>query len=136
MYRGRGPRNYKRSDERIREDVCECLTQDDQLDASAIEVMVTDGEVVLTGLIFQRDDKRRAEDLAEEVSGVTDVRNNLRVSSQHSGQQSGQRTGTQSASGQTAGTQGQQGSQGQQTGAPGQQGSQGQQGQSGQPPRH
>jgi osmotically-inducible protein OsmY len=85
--RGRGPRNYQRSDERIREDVCESLTQDDQIDASSIEVTVTDGEVTLTGTIFQRDDKRRAEDLAEEVSGVKDVRNNLRVSSERTGQQ-------------------------------------------------
>jgi osmotically-inducible protein OsmY len=98
--RGRGPRNYQRSDERIREDVCESLTQDDQIDASSIEVTVTDGEVTLTGTIFQRDDKRRAEDLAEAVSGVKDVRNNLRVSSERSGQQQGTQ-GQQSQQGQT-----------------------------------
>lgn len=126
--RGRGPRNYRRSDERIREDVCERLTQDEQIDASSIEVMVTDGEVTLTGMIFERGDKRRAEDLAEDVSGVKDVRNNLRVSTERSGQQSGQqRSGTQSASGQSTATQGQQ-----QT----QQGQQSQQGQTGQNPRH
>ena len=95
--RGRGPRNYQRSDERIREDVCECLTVDDLLDASAIEVTVTDGEVVLSGLVFERDAKRRAEDLSEGVSGVKDVRNNLRVSNEQQSQQS--------TSGQTKGAQ-------------------------------
>jgi osmotically-inducible protein OsmY len=113
MHRGRGPRNYKRSDERIREDVCECLTQDPQLDASSIEVTVSEGEVTLTGTIFERNDKRRAEDLAENVAGVKDVRNNLRVSNEPSGQQ--------------AGTLGQQ---------QGSQGSQSQQSQTGQSSRH
>jgi osmotically-inducible protein OsmY len=123
-HRGRGPRNYKRADERIREDVCECLTVDDLLDASAIEVAVTEGEVVLTGIVSERDDKRRAEDLAESVSGVKDVRNNLRVSNE---QRSGTQQSAQGSQGQQQGTQGQQGTQ---------QGQQSQQGQTGQSPRH
>jgi osmotically-inducible protein OsmY len=92
--RGRGPRNYQRSDERIREDVCECLTQDDQIDASSIEVLVKDGEVTLTGTICERGDKRRAEDLAEGVSGVKDVRNNLRMQTEQGQQQSQQQSQT------------------------------------------
>ena len=35
IHRGRGPRNYKRADERIREDVCDCLTEDAYIDASS-----------------------------------------------------------------------------------------------------
>ena len=45
---------------------------------------------MLTGTVFQREDKRRAEDMAERISGVKDVRNNLRVSSEQSGERSGQ----------------------------------------------
>src|SRR5690606_11858476 len=51
QYRGRGPRGYKRSDDRIREEVCDCLTDDDRLDASNIEVTVKDSEVTLSGYV-------------------------------------------------------------------------------------
>lgn len=78
-HRGVGPKGYKRSDARIHEDVCDCLTEDAWLDASGIEVGVRDGEVSLSGTIPSRQDKRRAEDLADRVSGVRDIRNNLRV---------------------------------------------------------
>ncbi|HEY8538933.1 MAG TPA: BON domain-containing protein [Steroidobacteraceae bacterium] len=78
-YRGRGPRGYKRSDERIREDVCECLTEDDYIDATNIEVQVKDGEVTLSGTVNTREEKRRACDLIEDLPGVKDVHNNLRV---------------------------------------------------------
>jgi osmotically-inducible protein OsmY len=80
-HRGRGPRGYKRSDERIREDVNDRLTDDPLLDASGIEVGVSDGEVTLSGTVQRREDKRRAEDVAERVSGVAHVQNNLRVGS-------------------------------------------------------
>jgi osmotically-inducible protein OsmY len=78
-HRGRGPKGYRRSDERIREDVSDRLTDDGWLDASAIEVAVKDGEVTLSGTVHARDDKRRAELLAESVSGVDNVQNNLRL---------------------------------------------------------
>jgi osmotically-inducible protein OsmY len=76
---GKGPRGYTRSDDRIREDVNDRLTDDWQLDASEIEVVVGNCEVTLNGTVNSRDDKRRAEDLAENVSGVRHVQNNLRV---------------------------------------------------------
>lgn len=79
LHRGRGPRAYTRSDERIREDVNDRLTDDSWLDASEIEVQVAKGEVTLTGTVNSRNDKRRAEDLADDVSGVKHVQNNLRV---------------------------------------------------------
>lgn len=77
-FRGVGPRNYRRPDERILEEACERLTIDDQVDASDISVQVDQGEVVLEGTVDTRQAKRRAEDLAD-VSGVQDVRNHLRV---------------------------------------------------------
>jgi hypothetical protein len=76
---GRGPRGYRRADERIREDVCEFLTEDGHVDASRVEVRVEDGEVTLEGSVDSREQKRRAEDLAEIVLGVVDVHNRLRL---------------------------------------------------------
>lgn len=78
-YRGRGPRNYRRSDERIRDDINDRLTDSDWLDASDVDVTVVAGEVTLTGTVESRHAKRLAEDLAESVSGVINVQNGLRV---------------------------------------------------------
>lgn len=78
-HRGRGPKGYRRSDERIREDVGDRLTDDPWIDASDIEIEVRDGEVTLRGTVDNRTTRRRAEDLAESISGVRYVQNNLRV---------------------------------------------------------
>jgi osmotically-inducible protein OsmY len=78
-YAGRGPKGYKRSDERIREDVSEALTRSHEVDATNIEVAVNDGIVTLTGSVDDRHAKRMAEDVAQDVSGVRDVQNQLRV---------------------------------------------------------
>ena len=80
QYSGRGPRNYLRSDERIRDDVCYRLTEDPDVDASNIEVIVINREVTLSGTAPSRDQRRRAEDTAEQVAGVAHVQNNVRVS--------------------------------------------------------
>ncbi len=76
---GIGPKEYRRSDERIREDVCDALTRDPAVDASQIQVTVNDGRVTLNGTVGSRWMKRRAEDCAEELSGVSDVRNELDI---------------------------------------------------------
>ena len=78
-YIGRGPKGYKRSDDRVREEICDRMTEDPMLDASEIEVEVIDGEVTLSGSVMSRDQKRRAEDVAERISGVRDVTNQLRM---------------------------------------------------------
>jgi hypothetical protein len=80
-FRGRGPRGYERSSDRIYEDVCEWLTEEDELDASDIEVDVDKGIVTLRGTVPDRQQKRRAEDIAERASGVRDVRNHLELES-------------------------------------------------------
>jgi osmotically-inducible protein OsmY len=80
IHRGRGPKGYIRSDNRIREDVCDRLTDDPHIDASEIDVRVTNGEVTLTGTVTDRTAKRHADDLAERIGGVRHVQNNLRVS--------------------------------------------------------
>lgn len=80
-FRGRGPRGYQRSAERIREDACERLTDDDRIDATDVDVAVKDGEVTLTGTVGSREQKHRAEDVIEGVAGVKDIHNVLRVAS-------------------------------------------------------
>lgn len=84
-HRGRGPRNYSRSDERIRDDVSDRLSDDRHIDASDIEVTVNGGEVTLDGTVDSRMAKRHAEDLAESCSGVKHVQNNLRVKDRQAG---------------------------------------------------
>lgn len=76
---GRGPKGYRRSDEQIREDVCELLCDADHVDASEIEVVVCEGEVTLQGSVPERAMKHAAEDCTEFVPGVRDVHNCLRV---------------------------------------------------------
>jgi hypothetical protein len=76
---GKGPKDYVRSDERIREDVCDRLSDDDEVDARDIAVSVTDGDVVLQGTVPDRHEKRRAEMIAFSVRGAVDVHNRLRV---------------------------------------------------------
>ena len=78
-HRGKGPKGYTRSDERIKEDINEKLYHDSFVDASNIEITVTDGEATLSGTVDSRETKRRAEDLAESVTGVKNVQNQLRV---------------------------------------------------------
>lgn len=94
-HRGRGPKGYRRADDRIKEDVNDRLSDDYYLDASEVEVAVENTEVTLTGTVNNRNDKRRAEDLAESVSGVTNVENRLRVK-QSSGYGDYSNTGTTS----------------------------------------
>jgi hypothetical protein len=85
-YVGRGPKGYRRSDDRIREDVSEELTRHPGVDASEIEVRVENGEVTLTGTVESRQAKRMAEDCVEQCSGVKEVHNQLRVNRQGSTQ--------------------------------------------------
>lgn len=79
LHRGKGPKGFVRSDERIREDINCRLTDDAHVDASNIDVSVEGGEVILTGTVPDRFEKRRAEDISEFVSGVKNVENRLRV---------------------------------------------------------
>lgn len=98
-FSGKGPKGYQRSDERIREDVSEALSQHGEIDASEIEVQVRGGEVTLTGTIDNREAKRAAEEAAEQCSGVKDVQNRIRV-------QSGSMTGHSGQGGMTQGPSG------------------------------
>ena len=83
-FAGRGPQGYKRSDERITEDICEAMTRDHDLDASYISIETRNGEVLLKGTVSDRESKRRAEEIAEACSGVQDIQNQIRIKREES----------------------------------------------------
>lgn len=76
---GKGPKGWQRSDERIRDEVSEALARHPGIDASEIEVEVDGGEVTLRGQVDERRAKRLAEECAEDIFGVEDVQNQLRI---------------------------------------------------------
>ena len=78
--RNRPPKGYTRSDERLKEDICERLMSMPHVDAGEVSVEVKDAKVVLEGTVPERSMKHRIEDCAEGVSGVKDVENRIRVS--------------------------------------------------------
>jgi len=78
-FTGRGPKNYTRSDDRIREDVSDRLEQHGEIDATEIEVRVETAEVILEGTVPDRRTKRLAEDVVEDTPGVKQVHNRLRI---------------------------------------------------------
>lgn len=80
-HRGRGPQGYQRSDDRLKELVCERLTDDPRIDASNITVDVTGQTVKLTGSVDARHTKYQVEELVERLGGVKDIDNQLRVQS-------------------------------------------------------
>ncbi|WP_433937815.1 BON domain-containing protein [Sorangium cellulosum] len=63
----------------MREDICDQISDHPDLDASDVEVKVQNGEVILSGTVRDRRFKHQLETLAERVSGVTDVRNEIRL---------------------------------------------------------
>src|SRR5690606_26641428 len=126
-HRGKGPKGYERSAERLKEDLCERLTEAHDVDAGEISVSVRDGIVTLEGSVPERRMKHRAEDIADACSGVKDVENRLKVmrpgeataGQASSGQAStGQASSGQPGSQQQGGGQAESGSQSETTGRP------------------
>ena len=76
---GKGPKGYRRSDDRLKEDICEVLHAHTEIDATEIEVEVKEGLVTLSGTVDSRQTKRRVEDEIEAISGVSDLKNDLRI---------------------------------------------------------
>ncbi len=75
--RGKGPRNYRRSDQRIMEDIVERLPDSG---VENLEIDVREGEVLLSGKVDSRRIRHLVEDLAEDVPGVRHVENGIRIS--------------------------------------------------------
>jgi osmotically-inducible protein OsmY len=95
-----GPKNYARSDERIRELICERVMQNLSIDASEVSVDVRGGRVTLGGTVPHRLMRHAIEDVVDRCWGVQDIENNIRV-------QSSQEASTSAAGGFGQGGQGQ-----------------------------
>jgi osmotically-inducible protein OsmY len=78
-HKGKGPKSYKRTDDRIHDEICDRLTQHSLIDASLMDVHVENGVVTLTGEVLDRRMRYMAEDVADNVSGVKEIHNKLRV---------------------------------------------------------
>jgi hypothetical protein len=98
-HRGRGPKGYERSDERLREIICERLTDDPWIDASEVSIEVNNKTVKLTGTVDNRQTKYEIEELIERSTNVREIDNQLRVQSQNQNRSdAGFGTSNQSAS--------------------------------------
>ena len=100
LHRGKGPKGYQRTDDRLKELICERLRDDPEIDPSEVTINVSGSRVTLDGSVDSRRTKNAIEDIVEQFD-VSDVQNNLRVTKQSA----------QAAQG-TQGAQGSQGSQG------------------------
>ena len=78
-YYGIGPKGYKRSDMRLKEEAYLLLNQDPILDSSSIQIDVLNNVIYLKGVVDSRRDKKRAEVLIEDIYGIEDVQNQLRI---------------------------------------------------------
>ncbi len=76
-YWGKGPKNFRRKDETILNDICEKLYSSDEIDASNIEVTVESGVTTLSGTVPIHNMRHHAEDLVASVFGVIRVLNVL-----------------------------------------------------------
>jgi osmotically-inducible protein OsmY len=101
-FAGKGPKGYKRSDERIKEEISELIMHHPEVDGSDIEVEVASADVTLTGSVPERKMKHAVEDLIERTLGVGEIHNQLKVKksdSAESGDGSSERTTGKSAAG-------------------------------------
>lgn len=78
-HRGRGPRGYRRSPQRIFEDVCDRLTETPWVDAGDIEVRVEGETVVLEGVVHDSRERAVVNDVVSGVPGVVRIVNHLHV---------------------------------------------------------
>lgn len=74
-----GPKGYQRTDEHIREEICDELMQMGHIDSSEVTVEVTAAKVTLEGTVPQRWMKHAIEDLADACPGVQEVDNRVRI---------------------------------------------------------
>ena len=75
--RGNGASSYYLSDDQICDEVCEILARDPRIDSSEINVQVSEGVVLLKGIVDSRQIKRLAEISIESLPGVMEVVNQL-----------------------------------------------------------
>lgn len=78
-FRGRGPRNYRPTDERICERVCEVLTDRTDIDASELHVEVECGIVKLQGNVRSAAMKDRTLAAIEDTYGVVGIVDQVQI---------------------------------------------------------
>ena len=76
-YAGIGPKNYRKSDESIKDEVCEMLYWSPDVDSRRVDVLVENGVVKLQGFVDSRHAKRTSEAIIEDIFGVVDIQNEL-----------------------------------------------------------
>lgn len=74
-----GPKGYQRSDQRMREDICDELMRTRHVDSSEVTVEVAAAKAILEGTVPERWMKHAIEDLADHCPGVQDVENRICV---------------------------------------------------------
>lgn len=75
---GKGPKGWS-SSESILAQANQALYLHPSLDASDLEIRMEGDILVLTGTVMNRQQKKSAERIVENLSGVKDVRNELRI---------------------------------------------------------
>lgn len=95
---GKGPKGYRRTDEKILEQINEALTHHPGVDASEIEVSIKNAVVTLSGTIESRQMKQMAEECVEEISGVNEIKNDLRIDTTYVSRLRTSETGAQKSS--------------------------------------
>jgi hypothetical protein len=78
-HKGKGPRNYHRSDELIMEDIHDRIAADWNMDALDVDIKVEKGVVHLAGQVRDRSSRDRIEDITEAVRGVKSIENKIRI---------------------------------------------------------
>jgi hypothetical protein len=81
-HKGKGPKGYRRTDDLIKEDICEALYRNTGVDASEIEIFVKDGVVKITGFVTSPEQKMMAESAIENLTGIDEIFNDLSVRSE------------------------------------------------------
>lgn len=67
------------SDEKIREDILEALNASPTVEAGDLKVSVVNGVLTLTGVVHTSAIREEAQNLAESVSGIVNIQNNIRL---------------------------------------------------------
>ena len=78
-HKGAAPKSERSTDDPVAERVHDLLTEEPWLDATDIDVSVSDGVVTLTGTATTPDQVALAGKTAAEAEGVTSVKNELTV---------------------------------------------------------
>ncbi len=78
-FQGVGPKGYARSDERLKEEISERLSDDPDIDASDVSIECSNGKITLSGQVDERWMKHHIENLVDRSSGVKDIDNRLTI---------------------------------------------------------